>query len=273
MSHRHPLRRLIARSVSLLPPRFIRAAGGLQFRLPLVGPLIGLAGRKLVAGQGRIRHGVGAGLLFDATGGFPGYLLGTSGPLEQEALASHLKPGGVFYDIGANVGFFSTIAARLVGPEGRVYAFEPSPVSARAARLNAERNGFSHVEVIEAAVSDREGWASLKAGESSATCRVEGGGGPVRLISLDSYAAASAMRPPDVVMIDVEGAEVEVLRGMAETIRLHRPVVLCEVHWLVEEFGRVRADIFDPLGYTAQTLTGEPLPAVPRHYNAIMLPP
>lgn len=258
---------VLARLISLLPPGLIRAVGGLQFKLPLVGPLIGYAGRRLLAREGVIRHGVGAGLRFDARGGFAGYLLGTSEPLEQETLARLLKPGMVFYDIGANVGFYSTIAARIVGPSGRVYAFEPCPEFAAAARRNAALNGFSNVEVIEAAVSDRPGEARFVLGPVGANSSTGPGGG-VAVISIDE---CEGLRPPDVVMIDVEGAEVGVLRGMLRTIREHRPAIICEVHWVVAEFDGVRREL-ESEGYDARTLRGGPFPSTPKHYHAVLTP-
>ena len=259
---------VLAKLVSRLPPDFIRYVGNLQFRLPVIGPLVGLAGRKLLAREGVIRYGAGAGLRFDARGGFAGYLLGTSEPLEQETLARLLKPGMVFYDIGANVGFYSTIAARIVGEAGRVYAFEPCREFAAAVRRNAALNGFDNVEVIEAAVSDREGAAEYVPGAVGANGSVRRGeGGGVPLVTVDGL----TLRPPDVVMIDVEGAEVGVMRGMMRTIREHRPAVMCEVHWLVGEFDEVRREM-EAEGYRCRTLDGSEFPDTPKHYHALFLP-
>jgi hypothetical protein len=95
------LRPLLAR----LPAGVIRWFGRLQFQIPALGPAIGWFGRNALADEGVIQHGVGAGLSFDARGGAPGFLYGTSEPHEQAALARVLRPGDVFYDIGANVGF------------------------------------------------------------------------------------------------------------------------------------------------------------------------
>src|SRR5882757_11121436 len=77
---------------------------------------------------------------------------GTLEPPVQEALRRLLAPGDVFYDIGANVGFFTILGARLVGPQGHVVAFEPVPACARAVGRNIELNGFAHAEIREAAV-------------------------------------------------------------------------------------------------------------------------
>jgi FkbM family methyltransferase len=260
---------VLSRLVSRLPPNLIRRVGRLQFKLPVVGPLIGYAARKLIAREGVIRYGAGAGLRFDARGGFAGYLLGTSEPLEQEALVRLLKPGMVFYDIGANVGFYSVIAARIVGTGGHVYAFEPCAKFAVSVRRNAALNDFTNVEVIEAGVSDREGSAEFipgpVVGPNGSVRRDEGGSVP--LVTIDGL----TLRPPDLVMIDVEGAEVGVLRGMMRTIREHRPAIMCEVHWLLTEFDEVRAEI-EAHGYECRTLDGSPFPTSPKHYHALLLP-
>jgi FkbM family methyltransferase len=67
----------------------------------------------------------------------------------------------VFYDIGANAGFYAIIGARCVGEQGWVYAFEPTPELAERIRYNAEINNFDHVDVVTAAVCDEDGTISF----------------------------------------------------------------------------------------------------------------
>ncbi|MEY2517755.1 MAG: hypothetical protein QOJ89_5113, partial [bacterium] len=86
---------------------------------------------------------------------------GTLEPPVQEALRRLLAPGDVYYDIGANVGFFTLVGARLVGPAGRVVAFEPVPWCARAVAHNIEINGFEHAEIRAEAVGAEDGSARL----------------------------------------------------------------------------------------------------------------
>ena len=97
---------------------------------------------------------------------------GTLEPPVQEALRRLIAPGAVFYDVGANVGFFTILGARLVGPAGRVVAFEPVPACARAVGRNIELNGFAHAEIREAAVGAAGGrarcsWSARRAGRTS----------------------------------------------------------------------------------------------------------
>ncbi|HEY2584246.1 MAG TPA: FkbM family methyltransferase [Tepidisphaeraceae bacterium] len=266
----------------MAPPGFVRWVGRLQFRFPVLAPLINRVGAQASAGENVMRHGIGRGLKFDSQGGHPGYAMGTSDPEEQAALAQHLKLGQVFYDIGANVGFFTTLAGRIVGPAGRVYGFEPFPGSAAAARANASRNGFDHVEIIDAAVSNFEGEAAFDVSKTITVFRLlkpgESGGGDgksirVPVITIDAEVARGRLQPPDMVMIDVEGAELEVLEGMRQTLRARRPTIICEVHWAVpEEFlARFRAIAGDD-AYDVRTLDGSPMPTGAERFHLLMTP-
>src|ERR1700682_1610114 len=95
-------------------------------------------GASFVKGQDSvILHGSGQGLQFNVAGSHSAFILGNHEPEVQKILATFLRPGRVYYDIGANVGFFAVIAARLVGPSGRVVCFEPLPANARQIEYNA----------------------------------------------------------------------------------------------------------------------------------------
>jgi FkbM family methyltransferase len=268
-------RRVLSFLASRLPPGCIRWAGRMRQRFPILSPVVRWLARDVLAGEGTIRHGVGAGLKFDARRGSAGYLFGTAEPEEQAALARYLKPDDVFYDIGANIGFYAVLAARLVGNGGRVYAFEPNPDCSSEVRRNADLNGFAHVEVIEAAVSSSSGRVRLRLGDtnlSSAIGEASEPGIDVALTSVDDFIREKSARPPAVVMIDVEGAEVEVLRGMRETIARHRPVILCEVHWINFEFFQYCTEHMAPAGYTVRPLDGQQFPSEPSRFHALLLP-
>jgi FkbM family methyltransferase len=183
-----------------------------------------------------ISTGVGIGLTFDAGPSNPRYGVGDNEIPVQEAIVAHLRPGDVLYDVGANVGFLTVIGARHVGPTGHVYAFEPVPDNADLVRRNAERNGLSNVTVVEKAVSDTSGRGELVLAEYSGGAALSTATRPpdatttisVELVTIDD-AVSTAMPPPALVKIDVEGAEIDVLRGMADTIRKHRPTIVCEI--------------------------------------------
>lgn len=265
-----------SRLIAWLPAGMIRWVGQLQFRIPILGPVLGRFSRRVLATEGVIRHGIGSGLRFDARGGTAGFLFGTSEPHEQAALDRFLQPGDVFYDIGANVGFFATLAARLVGAGGMVYAFEPNPACALRVKRNAALNSFSQVEVVEAAVSSESGRTRLKLGHitgaSTIMWNASEAGVEVALISVDDFIRDRSARGPTVVMIDAEGAEIRVLEGMQETIRKYRPVIMCEVHWIGEEFLSHCHERLIPLGYTVRPLKGGEFPTGLSRFHALLTP-
>lgn len=269
---------MIDKIVATLPPRCIKALRRFASEKSLLNPLVEYVGRRITAKEWIIKHGVGKGLKFHpGEGVLPGQLIGTTDLEEQYVLAKHLNPGDVFYDIGANIGFYSTIAARLVGSNGHVYAFEPFSQSAQAARKNAAINHFDNVTVIVTAVSSRSGIIFLDTeGPSTRHFSVSGdcaqGRLKIKAITIDDFLETSAARPPNLVMIDVEGAELDVLQGMMRTLRSHRPVLMVEVHWLGTEFTRYVREHLEPLGYTGMALNGEVIPTAPVRCHVLLYP-
>jgi FkbM family methyltransferase len=244
--------------------------------VPILREPIGFLGRT-IAQEGRIAHGAGKGLWFNARGSNPGYVAGTSEPLEQELVLRYSRPGGVVYDLGANIGFYAVIAARAVGPSGAVFAFEPTPTLAKRAQANGARNALHQLQIIEAAVCMEDGMVEF---ETSATQLVNSirrisslsdrSASLVRSVRLDTFAAQH--RPPDLLLIDIEGAEIEALESGLKTISRSRPVIMVEVHALGKQF----IDFFDrtlrPMGYEGSTYDGQPLPAESIRYHALLVP-
>jgi FkbM family methyltransferase len=156
----------------------------------------------------------------------------------QEAMLRHLAPGDVFYDLGANLGFFALLGARLVGERGRVFAFEPAPANAAAIHRNIELNGLTQVEVLEQAVSERAGKGRLQVVDDQSWSKLaEYGPHPdtqavldVELVCIDDLVAGQRLPPPHMVKLDVEGAEIAALRGMHATVAAYRPSIICELH-------------------------------------------
>jgi FkbM family methyltransferase len=212
----------------------------------------------LAARRRTIRRGAGAGLRIDATGSNPAYALGLAEPAVQDRLVEELAPGMVMYDVGANIGFFTLIAARHVGDNGRVVAFEPLEENAAAMERNLALNGVENVTIVRKALSDRPGRMGMSVPNTpdAGTRAALGGDGPVvevaRLDDLDLPA-------PDLVKIDIEGAEVDAVQGMLATLTAASPVLLIEVH--DEEGTTARWDALDellrPLGYKVERLVDD----------------
>ncbi len=143
----------------------------------------------------------------------------------QRVISDHLPEGGVFMDIGANVGFFTLLAARRVGKGGQVHAFEPEPRTYAALRRNIALNRLTNVTAWQLALSDTAGTATLfpHAGGNSgaASLRPLENSGPPVAVELDTYdrlAAERGLPVPSLIKIDVEGAETKVIRGMTQLL-------------------------------------------------------
>jgi hypothetical protein len=136
---------------------------------------------------------------------------------EIRLLSQHqLRPGACVFDIGAHQCVVALMLAGVVGKSGRVIAVEADYHNARVGRVNAELNEAANVEVLYAAAAAEEGYLTI---------------GPVPNVKAVTVDALSCeYGAPDVLYIDVDGAEVQVLKGAKETIRTHRPDLFIEVH-------------------------------------------
>jgi FkbM family methyltransferase len=163
------------------------------------------------------------------------------------AFVSSLEPGNIVYDVGSFVGWYSIAALKRIGPEGRVYSFEPVPETAKWLRRHIELNqGESHVRVIEAACGHEFQLISMPVRSNG----LASGNGlfdvhpradipptniEVCMIPLDEFWQTSNL-PPDVIKIDVEGAEMWVLKGAQKILSTIRPTVFLEIHKFAWDF-------------------------------------
>jgi FkbM family methyltransferase len=188
-----------------------------------------------------------------------GYWLGSYEMRKRIAFEREIQPQTVVYDIGANVGFYSLLAAHLTGPTGRVYAFEPLHRNVEFIRRHAALNRFETIEIFEAAVSDQAGDAFFDPGVSIATGHLSDSGTvSVHQVRLDDMLAEGVIVPPQTMKVDVEGAEFAVFRGAQTLLEMYRPLIFLDTH------GRdVHAQTIEMLagyGYQFEVLDGRPLP-------------
>jgi len=141
------------------------------------------------------------------------------------AMVASLRPGDVFLDVGANIGVVSILVAGAVGPEVTVHALEPEPENYRALGKNIAANGMDRVTAHEVALGAASGPSvlhvagesgtgshSLVTGDRSGSTPI-----PIEVIRGDAFVSTLA-RTPAVIKIDVEGAELDVLRGLEGTL-------------------------------------------------------
>lgn len=183
-----------------------------------------------------------------------GLVRGVLEPPVQEALRRTVGPGVTFWDVGANVGFFSLLAARL---GGTVHAFEPVRENVEVLAGNIRENGLNdRIHVHPVAVAAEPGRASLLVVEDPSWSHLADRGRhprtreevDVEVVTLDGL----ELSPPDVVKIDVEGSEIDVLRGAARLLREHGPTLIVELHETNVEV----CEILDGAGYAVENLEG-----------------
>jgi FkbM family methyltransferase len=150
---------------------------------------------------------------------------------KQKALQRQLKVGQVVYDIGANVGFYSLLASVLVGEAGHIYSFEPFPDNLRELRRHLVMNRVANCTVVDAAVSAVDGEASFDPSHDRCMGHLSAAGIlRVRTLTLDRFIQEKGIRPPNLMKIDIEGAEYECLRGAAGVIHEFAPVIFLATH-------------------------------------------
>ncbi len=163
------------------------------------------------------------------------------------------RRGDTVIEVGANIGTESVLYAHLIGPSGQLLCFEPLPQNAVLLEKNLAQNGQSQAQVRRQAVSDRAGRVYFHAPTADENCGmgriVEDGGASagleVECVTLDDLRRAGAARAPRLLVIDVQGAEMLVLRGAERILTEDRPVVVFEAEAdLLAERGLTPADLF-----------------------------
>lgn len=188
--------------------------------------------------NGRMKSGLGAGFRSVECLRLPRRRRAPT--VEEITLRQARLAGRVAYDIGANLGIFSLFFSRAVGAQGQVVAFEPMPDNFAALERNLKLNRVRNVTAIQMALGEAAGEraAYSVAGESGRySIEVSGGGderytpaGVCRIDTLDQVVGRMNLPPPGFIKIDVEGAELAVLRGAAETLRATWPEMFIELH-------------------------------------------
>lgn len=169
-----------------------------------------------------------------------------------------IKPGDICWDVGANIGFYTCLLASLVEDSGAVVAFEPAAHTCGYLKENVSLNQFTNVTVVNKGLGDKqeqrllhyseaglaEGTASLKYADGRAASE------RVTLNTIDNL--IPELPTPDFIKIDVEGYQLEVLRGAEHCLKTHAPLLMAELRDVGETnraiFGEIEDYVAD-LGY------------------------
>lgn len=235
-------RAVLRRSFALAPLTSLAELDGYQ------GPKLAGDVEVEVAGVGRFAVRAGTDDIL--------HVMTSREPHVRRAIEARLPRGGTFVDAGANIGFYSVLASRLVGPEGRVFAFEMMPDTASILRRHVAMNAGERIEIFENALSDRNGeivTASVEPGKHGQASIIASASPDRRVtievatITLDKALAGSG--PIDLLKMDLEGAEHLALRGAA--------AVLARTFCVVFESNDHDRRVFDLLeshGFTVELL-------------------
>jgi FkbM family methyltransferase len=203
-----------------------------------------------------ILQGPAQGLRWRVGAGDHGCWLGSYELEAQLACFSILKAGDAAYDVGANAGFFSLLMSRLVGPLGRISAFEPVASNVTELRQTLSRNGVTNVDIVNVAVANHTGTSRFSRGDSRFVGRLhDHGEDVVATMALDDAHGGGA-RAPRLIKIDVEGAGADVIRGARQLLTGHRPTLLFELHG-EDELRAVEREL-DAVNYDIVDLQGVP---------------
>jgi FkbM family methyltransferase len=248
-----------------------------RYQLPVLKSLTSIVASALRNDEFVVREGVGKGLRIDVGSSAAAYVLGIFKPDLQKFMELNLKQGSVFYDVGANVGFFSLLAARLAGSEGRVISFEPIDENVSKLSENARRNQFGNVRIFPIALGAVNGERTFQLSESPTWGKFKGVAQElpdryvtdttVRVRRLDDLLSAEKLTPPDFIKIDVEGAELEVIEGARDTLLHYGPTLMIELHGTNEAL----VSILGALGYSLLPLSSSTPNVTEAHWNAMTL--
>jgi FkbM family methyltransferase len=210
-----PIKRLLRTPLNLLPP-------GLQVTI-VHGPL---QGKRWIVGSS-----------------IHACWYGTYEQAESSLMKQKLRPGSIFFDIGAQAGYHTMYASSLVGPAGRVYAFEPAPTNLAYLKKHLLMNQLNNTFVVDAAVSDVNGVSHFDCADSPVAGHLSATGTlAVRTISLDQEIDSGALPEPDYIKIDAEGAELKILKGAQKMLSRRHPILSVETHQWLPQFSSIRQD-------------------------------
>lgn len=207
-------------------------------------------------------------------------MLGGGYERETAALLRRIvRPGMTVVDIGAHIGYFTRLLSKAVGPQGRVFAFEPEPENFSLLRKNTEHS--PNVRCVQAAASERSGTALLRVVAGSTGCHsLVGSSGTlleVSSVSLDEFVAGEQAGGVDVIKMDIEGAEPLALKGMSRLMQGGRCVLVMEFNPEALRSGGTAPETFlaslEDQGFTVSAILSRglaPLSAKEQNWKTIL---
>jgi FkbM family methyltransferase len=187
-----------------------------------------------------------------------GCWLGTYEYEKQMLFSRIVSPKSTVFDMGGNVGFYTLLASKRVGPDGKVFVFEPLPRNLSYLRKHLELNQANNVTVIDAALSDKNGFAFFDAGPRGEMAHIASSGkSQVRTWTLDHLLELGQIQLPDCIKMDIEEAEFDALRGAKSLLSKAHPTIFLATHGTIVH--RECCGLLQSLGYRLVPIDGNAL--------------
>ncbi len=159
-------------------------------------------------------------------------------PYATKIFLHHLRPGMTVIDVGANIGYYSVLAASVVGSTGQIYAFEPDPENFALLQQNAQTNSMPQIKPVAAALSEQTGKSTLYLSPDNkgdhrivSELKEDRKGVVIDTWRFDEFAKHNNINNVNLIKIDVQGAENFVLKGMEQTLQGSHSLVLFLEYW------------------------------------------
>lgn len=182
--------------------------------------------------KGKILQGYNKGYRWVLGSGITSYWLGHYEFFKQQLLVNYVKKGMVAYDLGGHVGFYTLLFSRLVGENGRVYVFEPNPRNLFYLQGHLKMNEIKNAVILPIGVAKGRNFLFFDDETNSSMGHFAERKSSlfVPVYDLDFLVSNNLIPPPNVIKIDVEGAEKEILLGARETIIRYNPLMQIALH-------------------------------------------
>jgi FkbM family methyltransferase len=154
--------------------------------------------------------------------------------LETKFIKQTVKKNSIVIDVGANIGYYTLIFAKIVGKNGRVYAFEPAPSNFCLLKKNVEFNGFTNVELVQKAASNKTGQIKLFVTDDAGDNRIYDSDDNRKSVRIDATTLDDFFQNDQAlsfVKIDTQGADAAVVQGMARLMHYNKNVRILTEFW------------------------------------------
>lgn len=200
--------------------------------------------------------------------GFPLLTTGKYEPLQTNLFLEYLHPGTTVLDVGANVGYYTVLASEKVGPKGVVFSFEPDPENFQLLKENLHLNSCKNVQAEQKAVTNQDAEieftieATNKGESAVASENSKGKRYRIPGVRIDTFLPLQKVKKLDVIKIDIEGAEIQALQGMKQTIATSNSLTLFIEYnpSRIKLYGSKPDDLLkllEGLGFTLKTIIDE----------------